>query len=52
MDDVRWARAVALGAAMVTLGGAVLEVDQSYRQVVAAAALVVIAVLVVGWRRT
>ena len=47
----RWAKALALGAALVTLGGAVLEVDPDIRQPVGVASLVVIAVLVVGWRR-
>jgi hypothetical protein len=54
MDDpegFKTARGVALGAAMVTLGGAVLDVAPAIQQPVAVASLVVLLVLVVGWGR-
>ena len=45
-----WARALAMGAALVTLGGAVLDVDPALREPVGVVALVSLLVLVVGWR--
>jgi len=51
VDDVRYVRAVALGAAIAALGGAVLDVTPDLRERVAIAALAVIAALVIGWRR-
>ena len=50
-DDRSWPKALALGAALVTLGGAVLDVAPDIAKPVGVAALVVVAVLVVGWGR-
>lgn len=50
-DDLRWARALALGAAITCLGGAVLDVAPDLRERVAIASLACIILLVLGWRR-
>lgn len=44
-----WSRGVVMGAALVTLGGAVLDVTDDLRQPVGVASLVVLLIVVVGW---